>query len=61
LKVFKRDLGLIVSTAIVVSGLFLMNNTLNEEEYSSTIIKVDEKTEIRIIEGTKYRCTLINK
>lgn len=61
MKVFKRDLGLIVSTAIVVSGLFLMNNTLNEEEYSSTIIKVDEKTEIRIIEGTKYRCTLINK
>jgi hypothetical protein len=61
LKGIKRDLGLIISTAIVVSGLFLMNNALNEEDDSSTVIKVDEKTEIRIVEGTKYRCTIINK
>jgi hypothetical protein len=61
LKSIKRDFGLIISTAIIVCGLFVINNALNEEENSSTIIKVDEKTEIRIIEGTKYRCTLINK
>ena len=61
MKSIKRDFGLIISTAIIVCGLFVINNALNEEENSSTIIKVDEKTEIRIIEGTKYRCTLINK
>jgi hypothetical protein len=61
LKSIKRDFGLIISTAIIICGLFVINNALNEEENSSTIIKVDEKTEIRIIEGTKYHCTIINK
>ena len=61
MKSIKRDFGLIISTIIIVCGLFVINNALNEEENSSTIIKVDEKTEIRIIEGTKYHCTIINK
>ena len=61
MKSIGRDLGLIISTTIVVSGLFLMNNSLNEEDDSLTTIKIDEKTEIRIIEGTKYHCTIINK
>jgi hypothetical protein len=59
----KRDVGLIITTAMIVSGLFIINDSdyIYETNLSpSKIIKVDDKTEIRIIEGTKYKCTVIN-
>lgn len=57
----KRDLGIIVSTALIVSGLFIANDSLGSitERSSVKIIKIDDKNEIRIVEGTKYRCTIV--
>ena len=54
----KNNIGLIVSILLIVSGFLLLNESPDED--STTIIYVDKKTQIKIIDGVKYRCTLID-
>jgi hypothetical protein len=54
----KNNIGLIVSILLIVSGFLLLNESPDED--STTIIYVDKKTQIKIVDGVKYRCTLID-
>ena len=54
----KNNTGLIVSILLIVSGFLLLNESPDED--STTIIYVDKKTQIKIVDGVKYRCTLID-
>jgi hypothetical protein len=54
----KNNIGLIISMLLIVSGFLLLNESPDED--STTIINVDKKTQIRIVDGVKYRCTLID-
>lgn len=54
----KNNIGLAISIFLVVAGLFLLSESPDED--STKIITVDKKTEIRIVEGIKYRCTVID-
>jgi len=54
----KNNIGLIVSILLIVSGFLFLNESPDED--STTIIYVDKKTQIKIIDGVKYRCTLID-
>lgn len=58
----KREFGIMISTALIVSGLFMMNNLGFEDNESNVkITKIDKNTEIRVVEGNKYRCTLVQE
>jgi len=54
----KNNTGLIVSILLIVSGFLLLNESPDED--STTIIYVDKKTQIKIVDGVKYRCALID-
>ena len=58
----KREIGLVVATALIVCGLFMINSPDFEEKTSDIkITKIDKNTEIRVVEGNKYRCTLLHE
>lgn len=58
----KREIGIMISTAAIVSGLFMMNNPdFEDNELNAKITKIDKNTEIRVVEGNKYRCTLLHE
>jgi hypothetical protein len=60
-----RDIKLTLAVFMICYGLFLLNDFNKESEERSIsktkIIKIDEKTEIRITEGIKYRCIVVDK
>jgi hypothetical protein len=58
----KRELGIMISTAAIVSGLFMINSPdFEDNESNAKITKIDKNTEIRVVEGNKYRCTLLHE
>ena len=58
----KRESGLVVATTVIVSGLFMINSPDFEEKTSDIkITKIDKNTEIRVVEGNKYLCTLLHE
>lgn len=60
-----RDIKLTIAVFMICYGLFLLRDFFQESDErnipKTKIIKIDEKTEIRITEGIKYRCVVVDK
>lgn len=61
-----RDLKLTLSIFMICCGFFILKDFYKKEfedfnQTESKIIKIDEKTEIRINNGIKHRCTVVDK
>lgn len=54
----KRSFGMSIATLIIILGVTIFYR--NSENDSVKIINVDKNTEIRIVEGVKYRCTIMD-
>lgn len=58
MKEFKRSIGISIATLMMITGAIILYT--GPESEKEQIIYVDKKTEIRIVEGVKYRCTVID-
>jgi hypothetical protein len=59
------DMKLYFAGSLIFIGFFLIFDSKDEPQDDNSnnqenveIIKIDDKTEIRIVKGEKYRCTL---